>query len=76
MAQQIAVNVYQIGSQDPIPLASVQKIGFPSAGILIRGTNLVLNTGVHVYGQITVIGNGIPYLTVETAAALVTLSNA
>jgi hypothetical protein len=76
MAQQISVNVYQINSMQPIPLASVTKIGFPTQGILIRGTDVVLNTGVHVYGNIQVAATGSQYLTIETAAQLVTLANA
>lgn len=84
MAQQIATNVYQINSMDPIPLASVGKIGFPTAGIMIRPatnpqTGLVgipLATGVTCYGNIQVVATGSQYLVVETAAQLVTLSNA
>lgn len=76
MAQQIQVNVYQINNLDPIPLASVTKIGFPTQGILIRGTDVVLSTGVHVYGSIQLAATGTQYLVVETAAALVTACNA
>lgn len=83
MAQIFQVNVYQINSQDPIPLASVPKIGFPSADSLIRTANdntgaagVLLSTGVRCYGQIQIVPTGTQYLAQETAAALVTLANA
>ncbi len=76
MAQQIAINVYQINNQDPIPLASVSKIGFPTAGILIRGTDVVLSTGVHAYSAIQVAATGVQYLALETSSVLVTAANA
>ena len=86
MANQFAVNVYQINSLDPTPLTSVGKIGFPGAGVLIRVANdasgnpgVLLSTGVRCYGQIQVIGgqpgvSGATYLTAETQATLVTLA--
>lgn len=83
MAQIFSVNVYQINSLDPIPLASVPKMGFPSASSLIRTANdsngnpgILLSTGVRCYGQIQLIPTGSQYLTQETAAVLVTASNA
>ena len=79
MANQFAVNVYQINAQDPIPLASVGKIGFPGAGVLLRVTNdqfgnpgALLSTGVRVYGGIQVLATGSLYLTQETQSVLVT----
>ena len=79
MANQFAVNVYQINSQDPTPLASVGKIGFPGAGVLIRVANdasgnpgVLLSTGVRCYGSIQVIATGTQYLAQETQATLVT----
>lgn len=86
MAQQFAPNVYQINSLDPIPLASVTKLGFPSAGVLIRVANdsagapgILLSTGVRCYGAIQVLGGGTAqsqYLTDITQASLITLANA
>lgn len=81
MANQFAVNVYQINSQDPIPLADVSKIGFPGAGVLIRVANdssnvpgALLSTGVRCYGNIQVIATGTQYLAQEDQATLVTLA--
>lgn len=86
MAQQFAPNVYQINSLDPIPLANVTKIGFPSAGVIIRVANdqngnpgVPLSTGVRCYGAIQVLGGGVAqsqYLTDITQSALITLANA
>lgn len=83
MAQQVSVNPYQWNSLDPIPLASVQKMGFPSAGITIRTANdnngnagILLSTGVRCYGQINLISSGATVLTDITAAAIITLANA
>lgn len=83
MAQMINVNVYQINSQDPIPLSKVTKMGFPPAGILLRVANdqnnnpgALLSTGVRCYGNIQVAATGSQYLTLETEAVLVTLCNA
>lgn len=83
MAQIFQVNVYQINSLDPTPLASVPKYGFPSAGSMIRTANdsngnagVLLSTGVRCYGQINVLATGATYLTDITAAATITLANA
>ncbi len=76
MAQQISVSIYQINSLDPIPLASVTAIGFPTAGIMIRGTDVVLSTGVHAYSQINVLATGATYIALQTAATLITAANA
>lgn len=83
MANQFAVNVYQINSQDPIPSASVTKFGFPSAGVMLRVANdqfgnpgAVLSNGVRCYGQVNVLATGANYLTGETQATLITLANA
>lgn len=76
MAQIIGVSIYQINSQDPIPLASVTKIGFPTAGILIRGTDVVLGTGVHAYSQIQIAATGSMFLALQTADTLITAANA
>lgn len=79
----INVNVYQINSMDPIPLASVTKMGFPTGGIMVRVANdsnnnpgALLTNGLRCYGQINVLATGATYLTLETEATLVTLSNA
>lgn len=78
MSQLLSVNVYQINSQDPIPLASVSKIAFPFGGILVRGIlgglGQLLNTGVQVYSSIQVVANGATFLAVETPAAIQALS--
>lgn len=83
MAQIFQINVYQINSQDPIPLASVVKFGFPSAQTLTRTANdasgnpgILLSTGVRCYGQVQLVPTGATYLTDITQAAIVTLSNA
>ena len=82
MAQQFTVNVYQFNSQDPVPLASVGKLGFPSAGVILRVANdaagspgVLLSTGVRCYGQIQVVSTGATYLTDLTQAVLVTNAN-
>ena len=78
MAQLIALNVYQINSQTPIPLGSVSKIDFPFGGILVRPINgafgQLLTTGVQVYSQVQLITTGTTYLCVETPAAIQALS--
>lgn len=85
MANQFAVNVYQINSQEAIPLADVTKIGFPSASVLIRVANdsnnnpgALLSNGIRCYGQLQVLSGGPQsiYYTLETQAQLVTLANA
>ena len=84
MAQQLNVNVYQINNADPIALGQVTKMGFPSAGVLLRSANNpstgtvgpYLSSGVYVYGVIQVISTGTQYYTSETESVLVTLSNA
>lgn len=77
------VNVYQINSLDPTPLASVQKMGFPTGGIMLRVANdasgnpgILLSTGVRCYGQINLLATGATYLAQETEAVLVTAANA
>jgi hypothetical protein len=80
MAQLTGLNVYQINSMDPIPLASVGKIAFPFAGILVRPLNgpgttgLALSTGTIVYSQIQLIATGSVYSVIETQAAIVASS--
>lgn len=78
MSQLIGLSVYQINSQDPIPLASVSKIDFPFGGIMVRGINggagIALTSGVVCYGQVQVIANGSIYTVVETPAAIQALS--
>ncbi len=83
MAQIFQVNVYQINSLDPTPLASVAKFGFPSAQTLVRVANdtsgnpgILLSTGVRCYGQIQLVPTGATYLAQETAATIVTAANA
>lgn len=83
MAQIFQVNVYQINSLDPTPLASVPKIGFPSANSMVRTANdnngnagVLLASGVRCYGQINVLATGATYLTDLTAASIITLANA
>lgn len=83
MANQFSVNVYQINSLDPTPLANVGKIGFPGASVMLRVANdpsgnpgILLSTGVRCYGNVNVIATGAQYLTLETQAQLITLANA
>jgi len=83
MAQLIALNVYQINSMDPIPLASVPRISFPFAGILVRAMNasgttgVALSTGQVVYSQVQLI-NASPqqpvYAVAETPAQITSAS--
>lgn len=82
MAQQFTCNVYQFNSKDPVPLANVGKIGFPSAGVLIRVANdtsgnpgILLSTGIRCYGQVQLTATGSTYLAKETQAQLVVLAN-
>lgn len=82
MAQQFTCNVYQFNSSNPIPLASVGQIGFPSAGVLIRRANdtsgnagVLLSTGIRCYGLIQLAATGDQYYTEKTQAALVILAN-
>jgi hypothetical protein len=78
MAQLIGLNVYQINSMDPIPLASVPRIDFPFAGILVRGiaagAGIQLSTGAWCYGQVQLISNGSIYLVGESPAQIAALS--
>lgn len=83
MAQIFSVNIYQINSLDPTPLASVAKFGFPSAQTLIRTANdpsgnagILLSTGVRCYGQIQLVPTGATYLTDLTSSSIATLANA
>lgn len=83
MAQQFTCNIYQFNSQDPVPLAQVRQIGFPSAGVLIRVANdssgnpgILLSTGIRCYGQLQLVATGSTYLTEKTQAQLVVLANA
>lgn len=76
MAQLIGLNVYQINSMDPIPLASTPRIDFPFAGILVRSIpgGVALSTGQVCYSQIQLVATGSCYTVIETAAALAALS--
>jgi hypothetical protein len=78
MAQLIGLNVYQINSQTPIPLGSVQKFDFPFGGIFVRPINgafgILLTTGVQCYSQVQLIATGTVYTCVETPAAIAALS--
>lgn len=78
MAQLFAVNVYQINSQDSIPLPSVPKLSIPFGAVIVRGINgglgQLLSTGIQVYSQIQLIANGTTYLVIETPAAIQALS--
>ncbi len=76
MAQLIGLSVYQINSQDPIPLASVPKIDFPFAGIMVRAIagGIALSTGVICYGQVQVLATGSQYTVIETPAAIAAVS--
>lgn len=83
MAQIFQVNVYQINSLDPTPLASVAKFGFPSSQSLVRTANdpsgnpgVLLATGVRCYGSIQLVPTGSQYLTDLSAASIITLANA
>ncbi len=83
MANQFSVNVYQINSLEPTPLASVGKIGFPGAAVLLRVANdaagspgILLSTGIRCYGSIQLIPTGATYLTLESQAQLITAANA
>lgn len=73
MSNIVAVNVYQIGAQDPFRAANVMTIGFPSLGILLYSTDVLLETGFWCYGVIDVLGNGKTYKVRETQAQLITL---
>lgn len=79
MAQQILANVYQFNSQDPVPLGSVGKLSFPTAGIQIRAINgsigQLLSTGIRVYSMVQLVATGSTALVIETQQALVTASN-
>lgn len=79
MANVTSVLVYKINQRDPIALANVSAIGFPStlAGMLIRdaGSNPAtrsLSTGVNVYSSIQG-PDGTQYYCRETVSQLVTL---
>jgi hypothetical protein len=75
MAQQVSFNVYQINSSDAIPAASVSKIGFPTAGIIVRAQNTRLSSGQVVYGQIQLIATGVQYSVLESQSAIITAAN-
>ena len=79
MANITSVLVYKINQKDPIPLADVTAMGFPSnfAGLLLRSTGTdattrSLNTGVNVYSAIQG-EDGTLYYCRETAGQIVTL---
>jgi hypothetical protein len=78
----VSVNVYKINSLDPIPLAQVPMIGFPTGGCLLRKpvNDDTLSTGIRPYGIIQVIGTngtgGDQYWTDTPYATLVTAFNA
>lgn len=77
MAQLIGLQVYQINSMDPIPVASTPVIGFPFAGILVRplpSGGVALSSGVVVYTQVQLIATGATYLVRETEATIVAAS--
>jgi hypothetical protein len=78
MANVFAVNVYQF-NQTVLPRDQSQRIGFPSAGVLLRSCidspTRSLSSGYNVYGVIQT-ANGTLYYTQETQAQLVTLANA
>ena len=80
MAQLIGLSVYQINSQDAIPLASVPRIDFPFAGILVRATNasgttgVALATGQVIYSQVQLIATGTVYGVAETPAQIAAAS--
>ena len=78
MANITAVNVYKVNQKDPIPLADVTSIGFPStfAGLKLRdclnSPTRGLSTGVNVYSAIQdEAGN--QYYCRETVAQIITL---
>lgn len=84
MANLIGLNVYQIGSQDAIPLAQVEKSYFPTQGIFVNGVsapNIILATGISVYSAVTLTGalgnaNQTPlvYYVVETPAVIASMA--
>lgn len=78
MAQLIGLNAYKINSMDDIPLASVPRIDFPFAGILVRaingGNGIALSTGQVCYSQVQVLATGSIYTVIETAAAIASAS--
>jgi hypothetical protein len=79
MANQIAVNVYQI-NQNVLQRDQSMRFGFPSAGISLQDVTgsptRSLSSGYNVYGLITTVADGKQYYVGETLAALVTLANA
>lgn len=79
MANIFSVNVYQI-NQGVLARDASQRIGFPSAGVLLRSCidspTRSLPSGYNVYGVIQLAANGSLYYTQETQAQLVTLANA
>jgi len=79
MANVTSVLVYKINQKDPIPLADVTAMGFPSnaAGLLLRSTGTdattrSLSTGVNVYSAIQGT-DGTLYYCRETISQLITL---
>lgn len=78
MAQLVALSIYQVNSQNPIPLASVQKWAIPPSDMIVRPVNgtagILLSTGVTVYGSVQELSTGAQYLVIETPAAIVTLA--
>lgn len=76
MAQLIGLNCYKINQMDDIPLASVPRIDFPFAGILVRSIpgGIALSTGQVCYSQVQLICTGSIYTVIETAAALAAAS--
>lgn len=72
-------NAYQIG-QNPVPLANVTTVAFPTTGVLAfdctNSPTRSLNTGVNVYSAVQLLATGQLYYFQQTFSALVTLINA
>ncbi len=75
----VTFNVYQINQRSPIPLASVQPVGFSAQGNTVQSTinspTRGLSTGVSVYASITNASGDIFYVA-ETIAQVVSAFNA
>jgi hypothetical protein len=80
MAGLISLSVYNLDNQQDVPLANVQRVDFPAAGILVSGLGTngqgqTLSTGIVVYSSIQLnVHNGRKYLVIETPAAIAALS--
>lgn len=80
MAAIMSLNVYQINQTNVLPRNAPARLGFPTAGVLLRSCidspTRSLPSGYNVYGIVQVLATGDQYYVAETISQLVTIANA